>query len=67
MARIYWDEFFEASVTLANSQREKLIPVERYDLMYYFYFGLTISLPIVVTEYGVTLVKVIGYYHFSFA
>ena len=44
MAQIYWDEFFEASVTLANSQREKLIPVERYDLMYYFYFGLTILL-----------------------
>jgi len=43
MAQIYWDEFFEASVTLANSQREKLIPVERDDLMYYFYFGLTIE------------------------
>ena len=42
MARIYWDKFFKASVTLANSQREKLIPVERYDLMYDFYFGLTI-------------------------
>ena len=44
MARIYWDTFFEASVTLANSQRETLIPVERDDLIDYFYFGLTILL-----------------------
>ncbi len=40
-----WYEFFAASVTLANSQPEKFVPVSHYNVRYPFYLVSTIAVP----------------------